>query len=211
MTTDSPDVVARLKARIDHFNQASVQFERVAYDKNDAALDTDAIGELARLRTPSPDADARARGMTPEERAERLRKQYAGDRLFYETVLKTIRQAEKDATAERDRRIAELEAELAEERRQMNIARGRFNFEINTRKALEAEVARLTKELETAVEEEREACAKVCDDRAAYFDRTTGHYDREQAALSYRATAKEVRSRITPRSRATSSREADHG
>lgn len=39
-----------------------------------------------------------------------------------------------------------------------------------------------------------EEAAKQCEERAAYFDRTKGHYDRKQAAGSYRATAKELRS-----------------
>ncbi|QEH81153.1 hypothetical protein EIK56_24945 [Sphingomonas sp. C8-2] len=47
--------------------------------------------------------------------------------------------------------------------------------------------------VERAVAAERERCAKILDDRAAYFDRTTGHFDREDAARSYRASAADVR------------------
>jgi len=44
-----------------------------------------------------------------------------------------------------------------------------------------------------AVQSVREKSAALCDEAAAYFDRTTGHYDRAQAAGGYRATASKIR------------------
>ena len=54
---------------------------------------------------------------------------------------------------------------------------------------------------------ERERCAKLCEERAAYFDRAPGHRDWKDAARSYRATAQEIRAL---RPSALIAREEDH-
>ena len=46
-----------------------------------------------------------------------------------------------------------------------------------------------------ALEAEREACAVICDERAAYFERAPSYRTWEDAARSYRATATEIRDR----------------
>jgi hypothetical protein len=54
---------------------------------------------------------------------------------------------------------------------------------------------RIAERLETEKQDEREACAAICDERAKYFDQAPAHRDWTDAARSYRATAKDIRSR----------------
>lgn len=104
---------------------------------------------------------------------------------------------ERDEAVERyGAAIADAASLRADVQRKQTLIHRYMNDDVFTRAArAEAEAARLREAVKAAKAEEREACAKACEDRAAYFDRAPGYRDWKDAARSYRATADDIRSR----------------
>jgi len=87
------DIVERLRARIRHFDEASLLHEFLHYLKSDAALDKEAVDEIERLHVNNADLTARAQE-------------------FYESWVKT-REALELGTAEIERLKAVITTYIA--------------------------------------------------------------------------------------------------